>query len=563
MVILDIEVFKYDLLTGIKRDGKYEFYWNNDAKEVLQQLHESQEVVVNFNGEHYDLPVLYNYYFNKRNVATFFELSKYIVEKGFKLVYPNFWNSIDIMANLQTWFGLKVIEAILGWEIRETTIDFKYEYKLTEEQRREVEYYNKQDLDATEAMYNKMKYHFECREAMCKWLGIEHSYQIPLPTLVGMGLGAHRTQNKPPIKPDFKCYDLPIKHEVKQVMLKQMEELKQEFSYDFKMGDQGYTVGNGGIHSHFNKWNGNDVWHVDVKGYYSLIMMNYKLFSRNIPQTGIDKYIEMYFERLRLKKTNPLVADSLKIGILAVWGATRNPHHILFDYNVGMLITLYGQLFLLYLMELFTDNGILILNANTDGLIVKGDLDKIQTLTKQWDAYGGWDTEIDHYERFVQKDVNNYLIGNSLDKLKSKGRDFSAIKPDWLFSNIIVVPQTAVISKLLAKLLFENIDNPEVYAREHIKDYPIQDYMFIVNHTHKFDGMRFVETQEKLQRVNRVYASKGGYTIEKLKFDSTYKYPGLPPCRVCNTNLETTPIPEDLDYEWYVQEIMRKYVTYV
>lgn len=566
MVVLDIEVFKHDLLTGLyyPEEDRFEFYWNKEAFEPLRKLHESNEVVINFNGEHYDLPILYNYFFNKRNTASFYELSKFIVEKHWTLKYPNFWNSIDIMANLQTWFGLKVIEAIMGWEIRETTIPFDYEYKLTEEQRREVEHYNKQDLRATYAMYKKMKYHFECREGMCKWLGIEHSYQVPLPTLVGMGLGAHRVQNKPSVKLHQKCYDIPIKHEVKQVMLKQMENPKDDFSYDFTMGGRSYTVANGGIHSHTKTWNGYDVWHVDVKGYYSLIMMNFDLFSRNIPQKGIDTYKKMYYTRLEYKKTKPLVADSLKIGLLAIWGATRNPHHILYDRDVGMLITLYGQLFLLYLMELFSDNGIEILNANTDGLIVKGDFNKIQTLTKQWDSYGGWDTEITHYERFVQKDVNNYIIGNDFNNVKTKGRDFSAIKPDWLFSNIIVVPQAPVIAKLLAEVLYHNIQNPEAYVRERIRDYDLKDYLFIIYHTHKFHGMRFVETKEPLQRVNRVYASPNGYSVEKYKFDNSYKYPGLPPCRLANEELSTYN-KEDLpiDYEWYVQEIMRKYVAYV
>jgi|GEM_PF-2670971 len=568
IVVLDIEVFQFDLLLGLfyPETNQYKRYWNNDIKQPLEYLHKSRIEVVNFNGDHYDLPLLYNFFFNPRNVVSWYQLSKYIIEDHFELKYPRFWNSIDLLFNIQEKIGLKVIEAIMGWEIRETTIDFDYEFKLTESQRREVEFYNKQDLLASWEFYKKMEYHFNCRKELCNYLGIKHDYTVPLPTLVGMGLGAHRVDNKQPFVISEKCINIPIKSDIKAIMLAQLNKPVYNFSIDFTIGNKEYTIANGGLHSKQKCWSGYDVFHVDVKGYYSLLMMNFNLFSRNLPKEGIEKYIEMYYKRLEYKKTRPIFTDSLKLGLLAIWGATRNRFHILYDPYVGALIPLYGELFLIWLIELFAENGIDIINANTDGLIVSGDENMIRRLVKQWEEYGNFSVEIVKYRRFIQKDVNNYIIGNSVETLKVKGRDFTAIKGDWLFTNIVLVPQVPVVSKLLSYLLFQNEEDefdPEDYVRNHVRDYEVADYMFIIRHTMKFQRMQYIETGEKIQRSNRVYASKTGYSIEKIKDESSYKYPGLPPCKTCNQALSKVKKDDlDIDYDWYVNEIMRKYVTY-
>ncbi len=569
MYFLDIEVFKYDIVVGIKHNGKYEFYWNRDAKEPLEKLHKNRDIVVTYNGLHYDLPLIYNYYFNPQNSANAFELSSFIIEKHYELKYPkDFWDGIDLMFLLQGWISLKVIEAIMGWEIRETTIDFKYEFKLTEEERREVEFYNIQDLDACEALYHKMQPHINMRLQLAKYLNIPHDFSIPVPTLMGMGLGAHRKPTTP-IEVHEKCINIPIKNPIKQIMIEQMKKPSNDFHVDFKMGNWEYTIANGGLHSKRKCWSGNNVYHVDVKGYYSLLMIYFKLFSRNIPQSGIELYKKMYEDRLYLKSTgkkeDELTADSLKLGLLSIWGATRNFHHILFDRFVGALIPLYGELFLMYLIELFTDNNIDIINANTDGLIVKGDINTINQQIKVWQDYHHFDVEVEAYQRFVQKDVNNYIMGNSLKKLKVKGRDFTAIKYDWLFANIVLIPQIPVVSKLLSELLFhqENSFDPEEYVRSKIKDYEVKDYMFIIHHTMKFDGMKYLESNRILQKTNRVYAHKEGETVVKFQRDNVYKYPGLPLTKECNNDLTKVDKESlDIDYEWYVEEVMRKYVAY-
>ncbi len=571
MYHIDIEVWKYDILVGIKKHGtnEYFFYWNRDAQEPLQKLHESQEVLVNYNGLHYDLPVMYNYYCNPKNSATPFELSKYIIEQHYELKYPkDYWNSIDLMFLLQGWISLKVIEAIMGWEIRETTIDFRYEYKLTEEQRREAEHYNKQDLDACEALYNKMQNHINMRLQLAKYLNIPHDFSIPVPTLMGMGLGAHRSPTNPiPISEE--CLRIPIKHPIKDVMIEQIKKPLINFTTDFVMGDNEYTIANGGLHSKRKCWSGYDVYHVDVRGYYSLVMMHFNLFSRNIPPKGIELYAKMYEDRLRLKSTgkkqDSLTADSLKLGLLSIWGATRNYHHILYDRFVGEVITLYGELFLIYLIELFTDNNIQVINANTDGLIVKGNLTNITEQIKVWQEFHHFDVEVEPYKRFVQKDVNNYILGDSLEDLKVKGRDFTAIKYDWLFANIVLIPQTPIVSRLLSEILFQDESeiDPEDYVRTRIKDFEPKDYMFIIHHTGKFDGMKYEESNRILQKTNRVYAHQEGETVVKFRGENTYKYPGLPLTKECNNDLTTVKKDDlDIDYEWYVDEIMRKYVAY-
>lgn len=667
-VILDVETFRYDLLVGIKdlKDNSFKFYWNNDIKAALDDIRENNRPVITYNGEHYDLPLLYNYFYNKTNKATFFELSKFIVEDQLELYIPkDFFYSIDVMAALQTRQSLKLIEAILGWEIRETTIDFNYEFKLREDQRREVEHYNIQDLEASHALYNKMSSYFNLRIRLAEYLGMKHDYRIPLPTMMGIGLNAHRERHESlPIHQDI--YNLPIKHEVKDVMIKHMEGKKSGLSYNFEINGVPYTVGDGGIHSNLYKVDESDVWHIDVKGYYTLIQILFNLFSRNIPDKDTAKVIKMYFERLKLNgsdfsnmtkklydiistkypdilkfifeedlEKDKVTANSLKLGILSIWGAMRNYAHILHDYDAGFLVTLYGQINLIYLIELLSGDKCDVLNANTDGIIVKGDVEFIRSKVKEWQDYTGFDVEVVNYKRFVAKDINNYIMGNSIDKLTTKGRNFTALR-DWLFTNIVLIPQAAVISKLLTELLFngEAHNDPEQYVRDRVKNYTPQDYMFIANHTMRYQGMFFAETGERMQRTNRVYAHKEGNTVYKFKgefskhnmifvsevveyqnpkrdvlskktikgyiretnlkmFNSAvgldkeqyleslpktsdgkdlmfrygeeqFKYPGLPLVKMCNDHVDTYRIEVmDINYDYYIDEIMKVYVTYV
>lgn len=552
-VILDIETFRYDLLMGIKdmATGKYHFYWNSDIKPALDKIIKEDRYVITYNGEHYDLPLLYNYFYNSRNQASFFELSKFIVEDNLQLSYPKtFVKSIDLMASLSSFQSLKLVEAILGWEIRETSISFDYEFKLTNDQRKEIEHYNIQDLDTSEALYNKMQNYFNLRVNLAEYLGIEHDYRIPLPTLMGLGLGAHRQVHEP-VKIDPRLEEVPIISDVKQVLLDHMKGRRPGLSYTFEIKGVSYTVGDGGIHSNIDPIDRDDVYHVDVKGYYTLIQLLFNLFSRNIPIEGIEKVVHMYFERLKLSGSNfdnmskilydkiledyPRVhdyifnetvelnyttANSLKIGILSIWGAMRNFHHILYDFDVGFLVTLYGQFYIIYLIQLLAYNGIEIVNANTDGLIVTGDIETITEHVNYWQNYTGFDVEVNKYKRFVAKDVNNYIMGNSLDKLTTKGRDFTGLR-DWMFSNVIVIPQTPVMAKILSEILFKKIDKDKIrsYVESRIKDFEPMDYMFIANHTLKFSGMFFLETGELLQRTNRVYAHVNGGTVYKFKGD--------------------------------------------
>lgn len=642
MVVLDIEVFKYDLLLGMKdlTTGEYSFIWGEEKeriKSILDRLHKEQIPIITFNGNHYDLPLLYQYFYNLRNTQSPFNLSKLIVEEGFKLSLPNdHFNSWDLFAIIQNPISLKVVEAIIGMEIRVTPIDFTHPYKLTDDERKLIEHYSIQDLDATEAFYNKLKGYMGLRLKLAEYLGVEHRFSIPLPTLMGIGLGAHR-QPQRPLTTHPLCVEVPIENEVKNIMLAQIESPKRKFSYTFELGGLEYTVGNGGIHSTRKYVSERNVFHVDVKGYYTLLQKNFNLFSRNLPEDGVNKMLQMYEDRLAMKDSDPELSVGLKIGILSQWGATKNPHHILFDRRVGESIPLYGQLFIIYLIEMMAAAKIDVLNANTDGIIVKGDETVIREVVERWVNYGNFDVEVVHYERFIAKDINNYILGNSEDDMDVKGQDFTAIRSDWLFGNIVLVPQARVVSKILSELLYQdetNVDfDPERYvdARLHSTDFNLSDFLYIVHHTGKYSGMAFLETGEQVQRVNRVYASTNGHTLYKYRgellhdelipvrveyvdqttgrkrsissyimkshkelFNNTfdidekrrllvdlsedanghkhhtrladlqYKYPGLPLVKLCNASLGEVSMSdiEDIDYGYYRDEILRKYLTY-
>src|SRR3546814_20084786 len=83
-------------------------------------------------------------------------------------------------------------------------------------------------------------------------------------------------------------------------------------------------------------------------------------------------YAGIVDQRLAAKKAGDKTAsDGLKIVVNGSFGKTMDPYSCLYYPELGIQTTVTGQLSLLMAIEEFELKGIKVINANTDGIVVK------------------------------------------------------------------------------------------------------------------------------------------------------------------------------------------------
>ena len=134
--------------------------WNDN--EVLKMALSEESVYVGFNSKHYDQFIVkaISCGFTPQEVK---KVNDYIIGGGqgwecplLKDFYFRF-NNVDIKDDMQMGLSLKAIEGHLGMSVQESTVPFDIDRPLTEEERREVEFYCDHDVDTTEKLVELRK----------------------------------------------------------------------------------------------------------------------------------------------------------------------------------------------------------------------------------------------------------------------------------------------------------------------------------------------------------------------------------------------------------------------
>lgn len=156
--IFDCEVFAYDWLFVFKNKvtGEYTEIWNDN--EAVEQFMTQEPLLAGFNNKHYDQFIL-------KAVLSGFTPEEIKAVNDFIIVGGHegweyaplrdcgiFFDQYDLMDDCQMGLSLKAIEAHLGMDIRETTVPFNIDRPLTEDETREVEFYCRHDVDATDRL---------------------------------------------------------------------------------------------------------------------------------------------------------------------------------------------------------------------------------------------------------------------------------------------------------------------------------------------------------------------------------------------------------------------------
>ncbi|WP_202050083.1 hypothetical protein, partial [Acinetobacter baumannii] len=161
----------------------------------------------------------------------------------------------------------------------------------------------------------------------------------------------------------------------------------------------------------------------DVASFYPNIILNLGLFPKHLGSAFLTVYRSLVERRLKAKgltkssdlsiaELNKVIADSIKITINGSFGKLGSKYSNLYSPDLLIQVTLTGQLSLLMLIEALYLNGINVVSANTDGIVIKPRMTQynlLNEIVKSWENHTKFETEETQYRAIFNRDVNNYI----------------------------------------------------------------------------------------------------------------------------------------------------------
>ena len=258
----DCEVFSYDYLVTIKdrETGHKTRIWNDN--EAVRACIDDENVFIGFNSKHYDQFIIKAICcgFSPQEVK---EVNDYIIGGGQGWECPMLrdqffrFQNVDIKDDMQMGLSLKAIEGHLGLSVKESTVPFDIDRPLTEEERREVEFYCDHDVDTTDKIVDLRKNYLKSKIDIGKLAGID---EVKAMAMTNAKLTAALLQGTKRPHDDERQYQYPanLKREfIPQEVFDFFDRMKDPalddkdiFSskIEITIGDCPVTIGYGGIH---------------------------------------------------------------------------------------------------------------------------------------------------------------------------------------------------------------------------------------------------------------------------------------------------------------------------
>lgn len=560
----DFEVFKYDwLVVIINPVEKTKTVIVND-KEKFEQYYEAhkEEIWIGYNNRRYDQYIAKAILLDMNPKV----ISDWIIVKNMDgWQYSSLFGKIpminfDVMLRTDT--GLKPLEAFLGNDIRETSVPFDIDRKLTTTEINEIIKYCTNDVEQTIEVFLARKSEFDAAMSLVKIFNLPLTYmgktgaQRVAAILGGRGL-----------KFDDE-FDFPIADTLRLSKYRScFEWYRNPENFDYKKKQKldiagiPHILAWGGIHGAIRKYYGTGIYLMaDVTAYYPSLQLRYKFGYRNMANP--ENFEKIHNENLRFKELGDKKARlPYKIADNAISGQLKDQYSPLYDPRENNAICVNGQLLLVDLIEKLEPYCQLI-QSNTDGILIKMPeqyaLEKwyeiIDDIVYEWESRTGMKMGFDIYTKVFQKDVNNYLLVAPDGKTKTKGaytKSLSDIDNDLPIINKAMVDY--MVKGTPVERTIRDCDELKMFQK-------------VVKLSGKYwrawhDGKYMAE------KCYRVFASKftthsyigkckqKGATIEK--FANTPDY-----CFIDNGSVNGAKVPAHLDRQWYIdltKERLRQY----
>lgn len=522
-LFLDIELFSDFFLLGLMNEkGVYKSF-------SLEELSEAEKyfsrTIVGFNSQNYDLPVL-EAALSGASLKELNSLSKSIIE-GNKHWAKRDWQHVDLM---QVSPGVKVSLKLYAGRMHFPTLH-EIEFDSTPS-RNEIEKYNLNDLKVTQALYEKVKPQIELRSQMQFKKSMvsrsdaqiaEHIFRELIPDyfVPEVKPGTTYKYNRPANLKAFGDVDVAefVVSDTGTILLPDC--LKKSIV----IGGKPYAMGIGGLHSKESNIRLENVTDADVTSFYPAIIINSGLYPEGLGKSFIPHYQKIIKDRVKAKKEGDKVKDAtLKIVVNGAFGKLGSKYSCFYSPQLLIQVTVTGQLVLLNLIERLEKAGCEVHSANTDGVVFSGNgAPVIEAFSRET----GFNFEFTHYSKYFGRDVNNYFAVKTDGSIKTKGV-FSG-------SSLIKNPDNEIVSEAVI-----------LGSEQHIRDCrDITKFLQVrtVNGGCVFDGVY-------LGKVVRYYHSQTSTSSLQYKKNGNR----VPRSENCRPLQDLGQFPEDLDFEWYVEQ---------
>lgn len=556
LLFYDFEVFKYDWLVVVMDMTAKKTHVIINSPEELEALYKAniKEIWVGFNSRHYDQYIL-------KAILCGFDPKKvndYIITKGnpgwkFSSLFRQFplWN-YDVMLNTDV--GLKSFEGFMGNDIKETSVPFNIDRKLTPEEIAETVKYCKHDVEQTVQVFLKRTEEFNTMMYFIKHFGLSMDYisktkaQLAAEILGGNRKGAD-------FDDEFQFPILDCLHLNKYKHIAEWYANPENHDYSKKQDKQivagvEHTFAWGGGHGARAKYSADGVFLIiDVTAYYPSLQKKYHFGYRVMNHPENFEFIHdsnIAYKRKGDKKAR----QPFKIMDNAISGQMKQKSSALYDPMSNNSICINGQLLLLDLVEHIEPYCELIQN-NTDGIIVKlkdyeHDFDVLDDVVYEWEQRTGMKMDFDTYIGTIyQKDVNNYLlIDRKTGAVKAKGG--YVMKLNDLSYDL------PIINKALVDYMIHGIP----VRRTIMECQDLWEFQLVSRISSKYTHILYGDKPIK-EKCIRVFASNnpadpGVKKVHAVR-KTTAKLTNSPEhCFIFNDDVKGVPVPDKLDRQWYI-----------
>lgn len=558
MLFYDFEVFKEDwMVVVIDMTNKKEHVIVNNSEELEKIYNENiNDIWVGFNSRHYDQYIL-------KGILCGFDpkrINDYIIVKGnpgwkFSSLFRNIpLNNYDVMSNIDR--GLKSFEGFMGNNIKESSVPFDIDRKLTEEEIQETIKYCRHDVEQTIEVFLQRKSDFEAHMGLVKLACQGKPLNLSLISktksqLAAIILEATQKEHDDEFEIDFPSTLKIDKYKevvdwYKNLDNRCYEKDGKKNQLDIMVAGVPHQFGWGGVHGAIPQYSGEGYFlNMDVASLYPSLMIQYNLHSRNMKDP--KKYEEIYHTRLKYKKEkNPLQAP-LKLVLNSTYGVMKDKNNGLYDPLQANKVCVYGQLLLLDLIEKLEPHC-KIIQSNTDGILIKmnkyEDYELIDDIAYDWEKRTHLNLEFDEYRKVFQKDVNNYIIVDAEGKYKSKGAYVKKL------NNLDY--DLPIINKALIEYMVHNV--PVEKAINECDE--LKEFQLVTKISSKYTHIIHGNTQIK-EKCIRIFASNN---LEDEGVQKIHATTGRPAkisnspehCFIYNDEVNGVKVPRKLNKEWYI-----------
>lgn len=476
VVVFDIEIYINFLLLYFKVVGEdtTKFYildasrsidWNK-IRAILKRY-----TIVTFNGTMFDLPLLY-LAMQGATVSEVKDAANRIIESNAKpwevaemlgVHIPDYVDHIDLIEpNPSVRQSLKVLNGRLHGKWMQE-LPYPHDAVLTEEQKEFVTVYCRNDLEATESLYNSLLEAIAIREVVSESLDVDvrSKSDTQMGTAIirkriedATGKKIGRSEFKPGTAfrykaPSFIKFETPELQEILSKIQQHQFVTKSDGKVELpewlserqiSIGPSAFQMGIGGLHS--TEANRSVIptaeqalVSVDVASYYPQTILGLGLFPMTVGPAFLDIYRSIRDDRIKAKKAGDKVYDkTYKIVLNGTFGVLGSRYSFLYAPHLMIAVTLTGQLALMMLIERAFMAGIPSVSANTDGVEflcdrkfydgLNGDRisgGKLKLVTEQWEKDTGYTLEAVEYKALYNQSVNSYYALKVDGSWKRKG----------------------------------------------------------------------------------------------------------------------------------------------